>query len=176
MNEQIPRRTALRGIGLAATAGVLAGCSSDAGDGESDGGDGGGYGGGGDGDSDGGGGEDTSVPSEVDDYLSGAMEYEGEAVDATGEDSPTVDVGAGNAGLAFDPPALRVSTGTTVTWVWTGQGGGHNVVAEDGAFDSGGAVVEEGTEFQHTFEDSGNYHYYCNPHRASGMLGAVIVE
>jgi len=72
------------------------------------------------------------------------MEYEGEAVDATGEDSPTVDVGAGDAGLAFDPPALRVSTGTTVTWVRTGQGGGHNVVAEDGAFDSGGAVVKEG--------------------------------
>jgi halocyanin-like protein len=103
------------------------------------------------------------------------MEYDGDAVDTTDDDNPTVDVGAGN-GLAFDPAALRVSTGTTVTWEWTGEGGAHNVVAEDVDFESGNPVTEPDEPFEHTFESSGNYLYFCDPHKASGMKGAVIVE
>jgi halocyanin-like protein len=89
----------------------------------------------------------------------------------------TVTVGAqGNGGyLAFDPAAVRVSSGTTVTWEWTGQGGSHNVVAEDGSFESE-LVAEEGHTFSHTFEESGAYRYYCQPHETLGMNGAVVVE
>jgi len=171
MTDRTSRRTLIRGIGAAATVGVLAGCSTDTqGDG-GDGGDGGSDGGGSDG-----GGSDTSVPSAVDDYLSGAQNYDGEAADETGTDSPTVNVGAGN-GLAFGPAAVRVSSGTTVTWEWTGEGGGHNVVHQDGEFSSGDEFVsEEGHTYEYTFEESGNYLYYCEPHQASGMKGAVIVE
>jgi halocyanin-like protein len=165
MNDPVPRRTVLQGIGLTTTAGLLAGCSSesDGGNGEGDAGDGG---------SD----ESTEdVPADVDDYLSDAMEYDGSMVDMTGDDKPTVNVGAGN-GLAFGPPAIRVAAGTTLTWIWTGQGGGHNVVHEDGDFDSGPATTEEGNEFQHTFEEAGTYLYHCEPHKLSGMKGAVVVE
>ena len=162
--KDLGRRSFLFTAGIAGAT-LVAGCSSDGGDGDGDGGDGDG--------GDGGDGED--VPSEVEEYLSGAQNYEGEVTDATGEDNPTVDVGAGN-GLAFDPAAIRVSEGTTVTWVWTGDGGGHNVVHEDGDFESGDPVIDEGHEFEYTFDESGNYLYFCDPHEASGMKGAVIVE
>jgi len=171
MNRQIRRRDVLRGIGATAMAGALAGCSTET---QNDGGDGGG-----DGASDGGdGGSGGEVPSEVDDYLSDANLYDGSIADMTGESNPTVEVGAGEQGYAFDPPAIRVSTGTTVTWEWTGTGGGHNVVHDGGEFTSGESdyVSEAGYTYEYTFENTGNYLYYCTPHQGLGMLGAVVVE
>jgi len=165
MNGQIRRRDVLRGIGVTAMAGALAGCSTET---QNDGGDGGGDGG------DGGGGE---VPSEVDDYLSDANLYDGSIADMTGESNPTVMVGAGDQGYAFDPPAIRVSTGTTVTWEWTGSGGGHNVVHDGDEFSSGDEYISEaGHTYEYTFEETDNYLYYCVPHESLGMLGAVVVE
>ena len=114
------------------------------------------------------------VPSEVDDYLSEASEYNGSLEDMTGEDEATVEVGAGSNGLAFSPAAIQVDSGTTVTWEWTGEGGAHNVVHEDGEFESD-LQEEDGATFEHTFEEEGNFLYYCNPHRSQGMKGAVIV-
>jgi halocyanin-like protein len=183
MNDKLGRRTLIRGIGAAATAGVLAGCSTDT---REDGGDGEMTDGEmtdsemtdgemTDGETTESGGGD--VPAEVDDYLSegNANLYEGEIVDETGTDNPTVMVGAGE-GFAFDPPAIRVSSGTTVTWEWTGAGGNHNVVENDGEFDSGETIDEEGYTFEHTFKESGNFTYVCEPHEVAGMLGAVVVE
>jgi halocyanin-like protein len=93
----------------------------------------------------------------------------------TGEDSVTVEVGAGDNGFAFDPAAIRVDSGTTVTWEWTGEGGQHNVVDEDGKFESD-LMGEEGATFEYTFENAGNTRYFCRPHKASGMKGGVIVD
>jgi len=115
-------------------------------------------------------GDDTDAES----YLSDANNYDG-IVDRTGEDAVTVDVGAGQNGLAFGPAGVRVSPGTTVTWEWTGEGGRHNVVANDGSFDSGETVGEAGTTFEHTFESEGTYTYICVPHESVGMLGAIVV-
>jgi halocyanin-like protein len=67
-----------------------------------------------------------------------------------------------------------VSPGTTVVWTWTGAGGSHNVVAEDGSFESD-LVVAEGHAFSHTFEEPGTVRYVCTPHRALGMKGVVVV-
>jgi len=114
------------------------------------------------------------VPGEVQDYLSDANEFDGSLQDMTGQGSVTVEVGAGQ-GLAFSPSAIRVDPGTTVTWEWTGEGGQHNVVDEDGAFESD-LTDEEGSTFDHTFEESGVTQYFCQPHKASGMKGAVVVE
>ena len=55
-------------------------------------------------------------------------------------------------------------------------GGNHNVVAEHGTFDSGETVSEEGTTFEHTFEEAGTYTYVCTPHKTVGMKGAIHVE
>jgi halocyanin-like protein len=86
-------------------------------------------------------------------------------------------VGAsGNGGnFAFDPAAVRVSTGTTVVWEWTGQGAQHNVAADGGGFESG-MSAEEGYTFEHTFSEAGTYEYVCTPHRTLGMKGVVVVE
>lgn len=86
-------------------------------------------------------------------------------------------VGAsGNGGnFAFAPPTIRVASGTTVTWEWTSEGGGH-VVAEDGAFDSGEVQSGSGITFEHIFEGTGTFLYQCEPHGSLGMKGAVVIE
>jgi len=100
----------------------------------------------------------------------------GEVVDATGEPEVTVAVGAsGNGGsFAFDPPVLRVDPGTRVVWRWTGAGGSHDVVAEDGTFESGTSSTA-GETFEWTPGSRGVVRYACTPHRALGMRGAVVV-
>lgn len=102
--------------------------------------------------------------------------YQG-IVDETGASSVTVSVGPPDVSggpLVFGPAAIRVDPGTTVTWEWTGEGGNHNVVASDGTFESE-LTDEAGFTFDYTFEDPGVYRYYCSPHKAVGMRGAVIV-
>ncbi|WP_136716066.1 halocyanin domain-containing protein [Halorientalis salina] len=122
----------------------------------------------------GGGGSEPAGPPDFGGYLDGANNYNGEVADETGSDTVTVQVGAGD-GLAFGPAAVHVDNGATVQWEWTGEGGAHNVVADDGSFESGSAVDTTGVEFEHTFEEDGIYNYYCQPHEASGMLGSVVV-
>jgi halocyanin-like protein len=101
--------------------------------------------------------------------------------DARGSSEVTVEVGAsGNGGaLAFAPAGLWVDPGTTVTWEWTGEGGGHNVATDSGpaSLESGDPVAEAGTTFEHTFteEEAGITNYFCSPHLALGMKGAVAV-
>jgi len=107
-------------------------------------------------------------------YLSNTKNFNGKTADFTGQDEVTVEVGAGSNGLLFAPPAIKVDPGTKVIWEWTGTGS-HNVVAEDGTFDSGSLVSEEGHTFSYTFEDAGLWKYYCNPHKTSGMKGVVAV-
>lgn len=108
-------------------------------------------------------------------WFGGVGNYES-AVDKTGKSQIEITVGSkGNGGnFAFSPPAVRVDPGTTVTWKWTGEGGGHNVVAENGAFESD-IASEAGHTFKHTFEKEGAVKYACLPHKSMGMRGAVLV-
>jgi plastocyanin len=83
-----------------------------------------------------------------------------------------VTVAVGADGLLFTPPAITISTGTTVTWEWKGPN--HNVVAQDPetTFDSGDPQ-SSGT-FEYTFENAGEYPYICEPHSFQ-MKGYVTV-
>lgn len=102
--------------------------------------------------------------------------YEG-TYDYRGEEEVHVDVGAGEDGLLFEPAAILVDPGTTVVWEWTGEGGAHNVVEENGAFESE-LTEEAGHAFEHSFEEDdedGIFRYVCTPHEALGMKGAVAV-
>ncbi|WP_418282575.1 halocyanin domain-containing protein [Halorubrum sp. DTA98] len=94
-------------------------------------------------------------------------------IDLIGRDAVDVAVGAGN-GLEFDPAHVRVAVGTTVVWEWTGQGGGHDVKAVEGAFESE-LTDEAGHTFEYTFDELGRYEYVCTPHQTSGMVGSVEV-
>jgi halocyanin-like protein len=105
--------------------------------------------------------------------------FDGSVADETGSSSVTVEVGAeGNGGpYAFAPPALKVSTGTTVTFDWVSDG--HNVLVEsqpDGASWAGVESLENsGYSHEHTFDTPGVYTYYCDPHLPVGMKGVVEV-
>ncbi|WP_435067335.1 halocyanin domain-containing protein [Haloplanus sp. C73] len=100
-------------------------------------------------------------------------------VDRTGEDAITVEVGAeGNGGpYAFTPTAVRVDPGTTITFEWVSDT--HNILIESqpsGANWSGVQNIKNtGFSHEHTFETEGVYKYYCQPHLALGMKGAVVV-
>jgi halocyanin-like protein len=164
MSDKLSRRRYLAGTGAALTIGTLAGCS-----GGGDGGDG----------SDGSSGSAAEdVPDEIDEYLSDARMYEGTIMDSTGQDEVTVQVGAGDIGYAFSPAAIRIDSGTTVVWEWTGEGGAHNVESveeSESDFSSGNAVAEEGETFEQSFDNTGIQLYRCTPHQANGMLGAIEV-
>lgn len=158
------RRSVIAGIGGTVLA-SLAGCLGDDDD---------------DGNGDGNG--DDSPEGRVDAFLSDndARMYDGNVEDLTGEDTVEVSVGAGDEGLAFDPAAIRIDTGTTVVWEWTGEGGAHNVQPTgDTDFDDFGdseRVDEAGHTVESTFDEAGVGLYVCQPHAGQGMYGAVIVE
>jgi plastocyanin len=165
MTDTHDRRTMLKYLGVAAAGTALAGCSSSSSTNTN-----------GNGDDTGG----DSSPDDGGDSGSGATK--------TDTVSMTDD-------LAFDPKAIQVEAGTTVTWETTGSVG-HTVTAyEDklpegaayfasGGFESEDAAIDgypdegnvkEGETFEHTFETKGTYEYYCIPHEMNGMVGTVEV-
>ncbi|MFW5938447.1 MAG: plastocyanin/azurin family copper-binding protein, partial [Halanaeroarchaeum sp.] len=102
--------------------------------------------------------------------------------DGGGEGS-TEEVAVGPGGsLVFEPEDLEITPGTTVEWVWDSDD--HNIVVDeqpDGADWEGteggpGTTYDTGHTYSHTFETTGTYEYACEPHRASGMLGTVVVS
>lgn len=109
------------------------------------------------------------------DWFGNTSNFDG-TYDFTGKSEVTVEVGAaGNGGnLAFSPVAIRVDPGTKVVWEWTGKGGSHNVVDKGGSFESD-LTAQSGATFEHTFDSEGTFKYYCQPHKALGMKGAVVV-
>lgn len=119
-------------------------------------------------------GDNADNESKYESWLEDVDNYDG-VKDKTGQDEVSVTVGAGDNGLLFAPPAIRVDAGTIVVWIWSGKGGSHNVVAEDGSFESN-TVKEEGHEFDYTFDNTSVFNYKCTPHESAGMKGTVIVD
>ncbi len=72
--------------------------------------------------------------------------------------------------FAFDPAAVEVPVGATVTWT-NGGGAPHTVTADDGAFDSG--RMRPGETFSQTFDAAGSVAYHCDIHPQ--MTGTVTV-
>lgn len=78
-------------------------------------------------------------------------------------------------GFSFDPGAITIAAGTTVTWRHDSNAP-HTVTADDGLFRS--SRLDNGDEFSFTFEEPGSYPYYCEFHGApegSGMSGEITV-
>jgi halocyanin-like protein len=169
--KDFSRRRFVLGTAAAAATGALAGCS----------GNGGGNGNGnGNGNGEGNGNGAAEGPeARASSFLgdNDANLYEGSLEDMTGEDEVTISVGAGDNGFSFDPSGITVSTGTNVVWEWTGNGGAHNVVSEDGSdYEVESELTdEEGYTMEQTVDEAGAILYVCVPHRAQGMYGAVAV-
>lgn len=102
---------------------------------------------------------------------------DGDIVDLRGQDQVTVQVGAsGNGGaFAFSPAGIWIDPGTTVSWNWTGEGGGHNVHSQSGADFQSDITAEPGVHFEYTFDEEGISTYQCDPHATLGMKGGVAV-
>lgn len=145
--------------------------------------------------------------------------WTGEVADMRGEPIVTIENGAMTSvelpgfppelPVAFDPLVVQVSPGATVRWEWIASTPPipHNVVSldetedgsplfenpetgVDGNGDPTNVVYDPGLSYEYTFEDRGNYLYYCTPHGAPfpvtnfqgnevynefGMRGAVKV-
>lgn len=124
----------------------------------------------------------TASAQEVPDfgpYLDDARLYDDDVTDLRGEEEVTVNPGAGDEGLSFGPPTIWIDPGTTVTWEWTGEGGGHNVMPEEGpaGFEHPEIIAEPGPHYEYTFteEDAGITTYKCEPHEPQGMKGGIAV-
>ena len=97
-----------------------------------------------------------------------------------GGGSKTVDVGPGG-NYTFVPGTgepLYAAPGTTVEFVW--QSDNHNIVVDsqpDGANWGGHEPIENtGFTYTHTFDTTGTYEYFCQPHQALGMSATIIVN
>ncbi len=104
---------------------------------------------------------------------------------ACGGDGPTNENGNGNGDNTpvppsvavrdnlFKPSPLTVSSGTTVTWTWSGINL-HTVTFDDGIGSSG----NEQTSGTHTrqFTQTGTFVYICTVHGRVIMSGVVVVE
>jgi plastocyanin len=79
----------------------------------------------------------------------------------------------------FEPKALTIRSGDTVTWV-NDQNEIHEVMSEsvpEGAQTFESPLLEKkGQTWSHTFTKSGTYEYHCHPHAALKMQGVVIVD
>jgi plastocyanin len=71
--------------------------------------------------------------------------------------------------LQFEPPAIQVRPGTTVTWHFEDGAVAHDVRAD--GFRS--PIQKRGT-FTHRFDQTGTFEYRCTLHVS--MTGRVIVE
>jgi len=169
------RRRLLRVTGAAIAGGAIAGCSAAPGESSDTGGDGGDAA------------DPTSTPTSSGDGGDGG---------SSGEWTQTSTVEM-TAQLAYEPKRIQVPSGTTVTFENTGSIG-HTVTAYEGEipdgatyFASGGFDSEQaakdgysseqagnvpgGESYEHTFETTGTYKYYCIPHELNGMVGYVKV-
>ena len=72
----------------------------------------------------------------------------------------------------FDPAAITVKVGTTVTWKVVGQST-HDLAARDGSFAN--RTMTFGQTFSFTFGKAGRYPYICMQHEGDGMVGVITV-
>ncbi|CAN5617856.1 hypothetical protein BH20ACT2_BH20ACT2_17430 [soil metagenome] len=115
-------------------------------------------------------GDDDDTSAESDDAAATAPADEGEdagAAPAGGEAVAIID-------FAYEPAELTVAPGTSVTFT-NEDDSAHTVESDDDApaeFDS--ENLEQGDTFEQTFDEAGEYPYFCGIHNY--MKGTVIVE
>jgi FtsP/CotA-like multicopper oxidase with cupredoxin domain len=81
--------------------------------------------------------------------------------------------------IFYDPPNAEVQVGTEVTWINNDTNMPHTVTSGDsgtsptGVFDSG-IMMGDGSQFKHTFDQKGEFEYYCTLH--PWMIAKIIVK
>ncbi|UPV73511.1 plastocyanin/azurin family copper-binding protein [Halorussus limi] len=111
----------------------------------------------------------------------GTAAAESQETSSGGGGTKEVIVGPGGS-LVFEPAEVTIAPGTTVKWVW--ESDNHNVVPSSqpeganwqGTDGAPSKTYNTGHEYSHTFETTGTYEYYCQPHETAGMVGTVTVQ
>jgi len=102
---------------------------------------------------------------------------------AYGAETKTVKMGADNGLLVFEPAKTTICKGDSVTWI-NNKSGPHNVVFDEDAIPAGVSqeaisqydqMGEEDESFTMKFDSTGDYAFYCEPHRGAGMNGMLVV-
>lgn len=75
--------------------------------------------------------------------------------------------------FSFEPAALTVSVGTTVTWA-NRDGIPHTVVSSDDPKAFKSKVLDTDEKFSFTFSKAGAYSYFCSIHPK--MTARVVVQ
>ena len=85
----------------------------------------------------------------------------------------TVNVGPG---LSFNPAAITVAAGDTVTWNFVSPNHTTTSNATSGADSWDSNVVAPGGTFSHTFVSAGGHPYYCAIHSSPGgtMMNGIV--
>lgn len=99
--------------------------------------------------------------------------------------SQTFDVAVGQ-GLAFVPNEIDINAGDTVRWTWVSSG--HSVTSGTPCIPNehfcspndtncaSRVLSNIGAVYEHTFDRSGDYTYFCAAHCEYGMTGIVHVS
>ena len=91
-------------------------------------------------------------------------------------DTVSVKMGTDNGMLKFDPATVTIKSGDTIKWE-NNKMSPHNVVFENATDKSHkNLVFSPGDGYESTFNEAGEYSYYCEPHRGAGMVGKVVVQ
>lgn len=91
-----------------------------------------------------------------------------DAADDAGTTAPVAATEVAVVDNDFEPAAIRVDAGATVTWKWEGSAP-HDVRGDGFA-----SKIQTSGTFQHTFGTPGEFEYRCTVHR--DMRGRVVVE
>lgn len=75
---------------------------------------------------------------------------------------------------AFNPNALTVAVGATVTWTNTDAGISHTVTSTAGPANFASSLLAPGDTFSFQFTIAGTYEYHCTVHPT--MTGTITVQ
>ena len=87
----------------------------------------------------------------------------------------TVTVDGFGSNIRFVPETLTINEGDSVRFLWSGQLLPHNAIEVNELFNSGEAMRNVDYTYNFTYNQSGVYEFYCEPHRDLGMLGEITV-
>jgi len=92
-----------------------------------------------------------------------------------GGEEHAVTVDGFGSNIRFVPETLTINEGDSVRFLWSGQLLPHNAVEVNELFNSGDAMSNVDYTYNFTYNQSGVYEFYCEPHRDLGMLGEITV-
>ncbi|WP_226007166.1 plastocyanin/azurin family copper-binding protein [Natrinema salinisoli] len=123
-----------------------------------------------------------SDPSENETDDGGGTDSDDTEITPPLEQAPSQVVEVAPDGFQFDPESFEIDAGETVHWIWMDSGHNLRVRAKPEGSDWKGTpgtasdTYDEGYEHGHTFEEPGEYRYYCAPHQTLGLEGSFTVR